>query len=212
MDENIKWHNLVVLNETAKELEKNGFTTTVVKNIEEAKAKIFELIDLKDLVGMGGSITLDELGIEESLKKRGQKILRSAPGMSPEEGREIRRKALLSDVYMASPNAVTKDGTLLLCDGVGNRVAAMIYGPKKVIAIAGINKIVSSEAGGWARIDEVAAPANAKRLNTNNPCTISGTCSDCNSASRICNIGVVLWKKPKYTEYHIILVPENLGY
>ncbi|MCB4792364.1 MAG: lactate utilization protein [Elusimicrobia bacterium] len=212
MDENIKWHNLIVLNEVAKKLEKNNFKVIVAEGAETARKKVLEIIDAKESVGIGGSMTIEELNIIEELRKRGQNIIRHTPGMPLDESLDIRRKALTSDVYVASPNAITKDGTLMLCDGVGNRVSAMIFGPKKVIAVAGINKIVSDESAGWCRIDEIAAPSNAKRLNLNNPCVAKGKCVECDLPSRICNIGVVLWKKPKQTEYYVVLVNENLGY
>ncbi len=113
---------------------------------------------------------------------------------------------------MASPNAITLDGRLIFVDKIGNRTAGMTFGPKKVIAVAGVNKIVADEKAGYERIRTYAAPVNAKRLKLETPCTKTGVCCDCDSPQRICGIAVTLWKKPAYTEYHIILVPEELGF
>ncbi|MBN1622630.1 MAG: lactate utilization protein [Endomicrobiales bacterium] len=212
MDENLNWHTKTVLEKVSKNLKKNNFSVIVAENREDANKKILEIINSKDSVGVGGSMSIKELGLVELLKKRGQKIIQHQPGTPLEESLNIRRQALTSDVYMSSPNALTMDGALIFCDGVGNRVSGMIFGPKKVIAIAGYNKIVENEDSGWQRISNIASPANAKRLKLNTPCTTSGVCMNCDSPQRICNVGVTLWKRPRHTEYYVVLVPENLGY
>jgi hypothetical protein len=132
--------------------------------------------------------------------------------MSPEQIVEIRRRSLLADAYIASPNAITLDGTLLFVDKIGNRAGAMTFGPRKVIAVAGVNKIVPDGNAAQQRIDSYAGPVNCKRLGLNTPCVASGVCSDCASPQRICNISVTLWKRPSYTQYTVVLVPEELGY
>jgi hypothetical protein len=128
-----------------------------------------------------------------------------------EERFELSRKALTSDVFVASTNALTEDGKLLNVDATGNRVAAMFFGPKKVIIVAGVNKIVKDIDAAEKRVREWAAPQNAKRLNRKTPCAETGVCADCRSPQRICNIYVTLAKRPSRTEVVVILVGENLG-
>jgi len=212
MDENITWHRRTMLAKISRELAKNNFTPIVVENAAEAVNKIFEIIKPEESVGIGGSRSIRQLCVIEALESRGQELIQNKPGQPPEEAFKLRRKALAADVYMESPNAVTMDGKLLFVDGVGNRVAGMIFGPKKVVAVAGCNKIVPDEESGWERIRQVAAPANAKRLGLDTPCTAGGSCKNCDTPQRICNASVVLWKRPKYTEYYVLLVAEELGY
>jgi L-lactate utilization protein LutB len=212
MDDNIRYHNGLIIKRTADALKKNGFNVISAGSAEDACKKIMDIVKKEDSVGVGGSMTIRDLGLLEKLAARKQNIIQHKQGMSLDESLDIRRKALTADVYMASPNALTMEGTLIFCDGIGNRVSGMIFGPGKIIAIAGINKIVSNEDTGWDRISTVASPVNAKRLNLNTPCVSTGVCMNCNSESRICNIGVTIWKKPRHTDYYVVLVPENLGY
>ena len=212
MDNNRLIQSKNVLNTTAKALEKNNFTVFVFESIADANAKIEELILLSESVGAGGSMTLTEIGIVQTLKERGNNIIASAYGVNFEEMIKTRRKALLADVFLGSPNAITIDGKLVFVDKIGNRVGAMTFGPQKVIAVAGINKIVANEAAAVDRVRLIAGPANTVRLKLKTPCAQSGSCSDCNSNDRICNIKVVLSKKPAYTQYYVILIAQDLGY
>jgi hypothetical protein len=212
MDQNTKWHDNTLIERTAKALKDNYFEVSVFATRGEAVIKLLELIGPNDTVGVGGSMTVRDIVLLEELQKRKQTILQHTPAMPQDEALSVRKKAAVADVYIASPNAITTEGTLIFCDGVGNRAAAMIFGPGKIIAVAGVNKIVESEEAGWQRIDSIAAPINAKRLNLSTPCAATGTCSECESPQRICRIGVTLWKKPRLTDYHVILINENLGY
>jgi hypothetical protein len=114
-------------------------------------------------------------------------------------------------VFLASSNAVTEDGKLYNIDGTGNRVAAMTFGPKKVILVCGINKIVKDIDDAHRRAKERAAPMNARRLNTKTPCAETGECADCSSPQRICNVYTALVKKPSRTDITVLLVGEPLG-
>ena len=97
-------------------------------------------------------------------------------------------------------------------DGTGNRVAAMTFGPGKVILVCGQNKVVSDVAAGIERIETVAAPLNARRLNTGTPCGITGSCNDCDSPNRMCSVTSIIKRRPKLTDLKVILVKEELGY
>lgn len=194
-------------------LKRNGFSAYFAKNREEAINKVLELIPEGAKVGMGGSTTLAELNLAEILTKKGHKVVRhDIPGLSQEEQLQIRREELLTDVFLASANAITLDGKIVNVDGVGNRVAAMAFGPKKVILIAGINKVVKDVESAIWRVKNVVAPMNAKRLNRRVPCVEGGLCTDCNEPDRICRVMLILEKRPSFTDYHIILVGEELGF
>ena len=132
-------------------------------------------------------------------------------GLKPEEIKQIYREAFFCDAYFTSTNAITEDGELYNVDGNGNRVAAMLYGPDKVIVIAGVNKIVKNINEAISRVENLAAPANAKRLNRKTPCVITGKCMNCNSPERICREYTVI-RKPAPNRIFILLLNENYGY
>ena len=211
-DENLNWHGEKMIEAAAEALKKNNFTVHLAAGSAEAVEKLLSLIEIKDRVACGGSPTIKQIGIREALKKRGQITAGSRPFKTPAESLESRRNSLLADVFMASPNAVTLDGKLMFLESIGNRTGGMAFGPGRVIAVLGFNKIVSSVESGWERIRFHSAPVNAKRLNLSTPCAKTGICADCSSEQRICNIEMVLRKKPKHTKYDIILINEDLGY
>jgi hypothetical protein len=119
---------------------------------------------------------------------------------------------MTSDLFLSSVNAITMDGELVNIDGMGNRVNATNFGPKKVILVAGYNKIVEDVQEAIKRIKNVTAPMNARRLNLEVPCAKLGKCADCNSPNRMCRIVVILEWKPTWTDMLVILVGEELGY
>jgi hypothetical protein len=172
-----------------------------------------DLIPPDSVVGVGGSITVRELGLIEALQKRGNRVVQHwQKGLSFDEIIAVERQHLTSEVFLTSSNAITEAGQLVNVDGGGNRVAAMIFGPKKVIVIAGENKIVKDVDAGLERIKRVAAPLNAKRLNLSTPCAVTGVCTDCDIPERICNITTIIHRKSEETDITIILVGETLGF
>jgi hypothetical protein len=212
MSEYIQWHHEALGEKIVKALEKNLFTATYVQNREAATAKLLELIPTSATIGFGGSVTLAQLGIIAKLEERGNPVLNyMKPGLSPEEMRAIRRQHLLSDVFLSGTNAVTLDGKLVNVDATGNRVAAMLFGPEKVIIVVGINKIVCDVAEAENRVKLWASPPNNKRLGYPNPCAQTGVCVDCQGPTRICNITTIMHKKPRQTDVHVIVVGEELG-
>jgi hypothetical protein len=118
---------------------------------------------------------------------------------------------MLSDVYLTSTNALTQRGQLVNIDGTGNRVSSMIYGPKKVIIVCGVNKIVPHLEAAMERVKE-ASVLNAKRLGLDTPCTVKGECFECHSTQRICNVTTIIDKRPSETEMVVMIVNENLGF
>lgn len=210
------WHQQIILGNTLTVLRKNGFEAIYVPNIEDAVSKILDIVPSNALVGLGGSVTLREMGLPELLRGRGNQVAdhqdARQKGASSEKIMNIRRLHLNSDVFITSTNAVTVTGHLINIDGGGQRVAAMIFGPKKVIVVAGINKIVRDDDEGLWRVRNIAAPMNAKRLNRKTPCAVTGVCSDCESDERICNVTTIIHRRPSNTDTTIILVGEKLGY
>lgn len=203
---------LKLLEDTAAALKKNGFEAMVFEDGPSAIRHILALVGSGKKVGMGGSMTVQALGLPEALKKAGNEIITHAPGMSEDERMTTWLKAQAADFYLASPQAITAKGEMLFLDGNGNRAAAVIYGPGRVVLIAGANKIAGTMEEGLWRTRNVAAIANNIRLKKNNPCVKTGKCEDCASPERICNVLTTLLKKPRVTNYTVILINEELGY
>lgn len=213
MKEIHNWHNETIGIKLVEAFKKNMFSAVYFKTGEEASEFIMSNVHLGDKVGFGGSMTIKKLGIQEKVKSIGAVVLdHGDPSLSPEEKMETMRGELLSDVFVCSSNAVTLEGELVNIDGVGNRVAAMTFGPKKVIVVVGINKICKDEAAAFQRIEQVAAPKNCKRLSMPNPCTQTGTCIDCKADTRACRVYSVIKRKPMRTDITIVVIGEELGF
>jgi len=213
MNEFKSWHNDIIGARAVAALVKNKFSATYCKTGSEAVEKILEQIPSSASVGIGGSCTVMQLGLLDKLASRGNEVLNHAnPGLTPDESAKIRIRQLTSDVFLSSTNALTLDGKLVNTDGVGNRVAAMIFGPKKVILVVGINKIVKDVEAAEERIKLYAAPINNKRLNCPNPCTKTGECMECQGDTRICNVTTIMKKRPVLTDVHVFVVGEELGF
>lgn len=175
--------------------------------------EVFAAIPEGAVVGVGGSQTLIQIGFFEEAEKRPLKLMNPSPvTLSQEDFIAERRKTLLCDVFLASSNAITEDGKLLNLDGTGNRTSGMTFGPKKVILVAGVNKIVKDLDAAQKRVREWAAPMNARRLGLKTPCAETGICADCASPQRICNAYLILAKRPSRTEFLVLLVGEELGF
>ena len=198
---------------TVEALKSNRFNAAYYESAQAAMGELFSVIPPEATVGIGGSWTLISLAVVEKLEERGNTVYcHHKPGLSPEEILDIRRKQLTCDVFLTSSNAITEDGRLVNTDATGNRVAAMIFGPKKVIVLAGVNKIVGSLEAAQERIRATAAPQNNKRLNRPNPCVQTGHCVDCQGPTRLCNVTTVIHKRPPASDIHVWVIGEELGY
>jgi hypothetical protein len=208
-----QWHYDVLAQRTVEALKKNEFDAVYFSNRKEAVDYVLNFISENNDVGFGGSMTVKELGIAEKAAEKGAKILNhGSPDLTQEQKIEVMRKQLVSDVFLCSANAVTLNGCIVNVDGVGNRVASTIFGPKKVILVVGANKIVEDEEMALERIRNVSGPQNSKRLNLSNPCTVTGICDDCDSKTRICRVYTVMAKKPRVSNIEVVIIGENLGY
>jgi hypothetical protein len=213
MDKNTNWVMEQRVKRTIENLEKNNMEAFFVPDEEALLQKISELINVGDTVAVGGSMTLFETGVIDLLRNGKYNFLdRYKEGITQDELKEIYRKSFFADAYLVSSNAVTENGELYNVDGTGNRVAAMLYGPDRVIVVVGLNKIVRDEQEAVKRNREISGPANAKRLSKKTPCTESGYCMDCKSKDRICNDFVLIKKQQAKGRIRVIIIGKELGY
>jgi L-lactate utilization protein LutB len=206
------WFESSQVERVIKALGKNGFKAQFATDGGSAVKAIGEMISDGATVGVGGSVTLHQIGFFDAMKHRNIELINPfAEGVAPEQRGELLRRTLTCDCYLCGTNAVTEEGHLFNIDGTGNRVAAMIFGPKKTIIVCGVNKITRDMTEARKRVWQKAAPMNAKRLDKKTPCAKTGFCSDCSSPDRICNASVELVKKPPQSDIHVVIVGEHLG-
>ena len=200
-------------------LHSNNIDATYAPDRDAARDLVLSLIPEGAVVGYGDSLTLRQIGVVEALEKGPYTFLNPwEAGITVEENLRRKRRSLTSDVFVTGTNALTLDGQLVNVDGHGNRVAAMLFGPGKVIVVVGINKIVPDLQAAFTRIREVAAPKNVQRhpnFDPMPPCGITGACSDCASPWRICNKTVIIQREYSNEKYDpvmtVIIVGEELG-
>lgn len=201
------------IQKTMENLRLNRMKAYYAENSAEACDIVRGLVKNDKLITSGGSMTLKECGVIDMLcGEFGEAYLDRSAGKDRDEVEEIMRKAFTSDTFLSSTNALTEDGELYNVDGNGNRVSAMIYGPKQVIVIAGVNKIVKDLAEAKERVEKIAAPKNTVRLERATPCVKTGVCGHCHSEDRICCSYVTLAQQRVPDRIKVIIVNENLGY
>ncbi len=204
------------LAELKKTLEENHFEAFVAADAKEAGKIVLEEIMPKlapKSVAWGGSATFTATGLYEVLKNRKDlKVVdQYQKNLTPEQSIEIRRQELLVDLFFTGANAVTEDGQLVNLDGTGNRVAALTFGPKNVIVLAGRNKVMPDLESAMVRVKNFAAPANAIRLEKQTPCAKTAYCEDCSGPGRICNTWTITEKSNPKGRIKVILINEDLG-
>lgn len=193
-------------------LEMRNFEVYYCDTAKDAADKAISLIDKNGTVSWGGSRTLAETGIIDRVKSEGFSVIDRSLGTTPEESHEIMRQALLCDTFLTSTNAITSDGILVNIDGLGNRVAAMCFGPENVIVVAGMNKLCNTLEEAEDRAHNIAAVKNAERFGlTKTGCSL-GACSDCLSDECMCSYIVKTRRSRVKGRIKIILVGESLGF
>lgn len=195
-----------------KNLEKRNMEGYFFENSASCVKAITGMIEDGSVISWGGSESIKECGLMDALSKGNYTLVDRLTAKSPEEARELYVKAVLSDYYLMSTNAITFDGELINIDGNGNRVACLIHGPKNIIMVVGMNKLVSDVESGYERVCDIAAPANAKRLNKNTPCFHTGKCGDCFSPDCMCSQIVVTRRSGQKGRIKVFFVAEDLGY
>ena len=180
---------------------------------EEAVKKVSELIADGSTVTWGGSMTVRDLGIPDALRERGTlEVLDRDLTDDRAEIEQIYLRAFTADVYLTSANAISEDGVIVNVDGNGNRVAAITWGPKKVIFIIGLNKVAQTVEAALARARGTASPINAQRFDIKTPCQIDGMCHNCNSPESVCSYVHFLRNSRNKGRHVVVLVGEDLGY
>ena len=196
-----------------KSLKRRNMEAFYCNTGKEAVKKVLELIADGSSVTWGGSMTVRDMGIPQALKDRGNlKVLDRDVVESPEEKQQMYLRAFTADVYLSSANAISEDGVIVNIDGNGNRVAAITWGPKKVIFIIGLNKVAQDVKAAVARARSIASPINAQRFDINTPCQVDGVCHNCNSPESICSYIHLLRNSRTAGRHVVVLVGENLGY
>ena len=197
------------LNLLKKRLENRGFNVFIADDSANAIEIIKDLAQDCSNIGVPGSVTIRQIGIIEELEKLGKSLV-----CIEDQSRESRLKQLNAEMLLTSSNAVSMEGFLVNLDGTGNRVAAMCYGPQKVISVIGTNKITENLEKAIYRVKNVAAPLNYQRKNAGTPCQKTGRCHECTHISnKQCRVLVIHEGKPRgFEDFNIIIVRESLGY
>lgn len=213
MEKNLETLLRIKETQLIKAFEANNMTCMFVKDKDELRHYLKEILNSQKKIAVGGSVTLNQLGVIDLIKESDVDFIdRYEDGLTRDEMLDRFREGFFADLFITSTNALTMDGCLYNIDGTGNRVAAMIFGPKEVIVIAGLNKICQDEQEAIAHIRGCSAPANAMRLNKKTPCVKTGHCMDCHSPERICSSYVKLGYQGQVNRIKVIIVEENLGY
>lgn len=200
----------------AKKLTRHGFEVEIVPDVAQAGKRLREEIRLfaPRTVSYGDSITVRATGIIEELKKYKNLVFYDGfdKELSREENLEQRRRGMIADLFFTGINAISMTGSLYWLDMVGNRIAPLSFGPKRVVLLAGKNKLTATPEAAWQRIRDMAAPANAARHpGFNTPCVKTGKCADCNSPQRICNARLVIERCFPKGRILVILIDEEAG-
>lgn len=196
-----------------KSLKSRNIEGFFVKTKEEALTKALELIPRGSKVGWGGSVSIDEIGLKQAIKSGDYVPLDREIANSPQEASDTMHEILRScDYFITSTNALSEDGILVNIDGNSNRIAAMCYGPKHLLFIVGMNKVVKSSEDALSRARNIAAPINAQKFPLDTPCKKTGACYDCKSPDTICCQILFTRYTRDPNRVKLILVEENLGF
>lgn len=207
-----EWHKSIMISRLKENFSKRNIDFFYVEKKEEVIDVVRKYLKKRETVSFGGSVTLQEVGLLDFLENGEYNLLDRRKKETAEERTELYRQTFFADSYFLSANAITVDGEILNVDGNGNRIAAMIFGPKQVFVIVGINKLVNNMEEAYKRLEQYAGPKDAKILGKNTPCTATGECMDCKSPDRICNKYLVYKRENIKDRMKIIMVNENLGF
>ena len=208
----ISKRNQLLAKKVIKALESRHFESYYCETKEEALKKVIDLIPEQSSVTWGGSMTIRDLGITKSLNEGNYNTYDRDNAKNSEESAYIMRKAFTCDYYITSSNAISEDGEIVNIDGNGNRVAAICFGPKNIIIVAGINKISKNLESAINRAKTIAAPINQMRFMGKTACSITGSCEECKSEESICSQIVITRLSKPSKRIKVILVGENIGF
>lgn len=213
MENNVLWYLEKQIERTINNLRKKNMEGYFIKDEDELKELLQELITENSVVGVGDSMTLFQTGVINFLRNGNYTFLdKYKEDITSEDKKKIYIENFSADTFLCSTNALTEEGELYNIDGNGSRVAPMLYGPKQVIIVTGINKIVKDIEEAEKRVRNYAAPIDAKRLGKNTPCTTLGYCVDCKSPERICNDFTIIRGQFIKGRIKVIILGKFLGY
>ena len=196
----------------AEALNKRYFEAYYCSDREEGLKKVLELIPGEHTVSWGGTMTVDELGIKDALRRRGQAVIDRDTARDPREREQMLKQALTCDTFLMSANGISADGQLVNIDGTGNRVAALCFGPEQVIVVAGMNKVVPDMDAAYSRVRHYTAPGVVQRFpSAKTPCNVNGLCADCKSPDSCCCHFVHTRLCRPAGRIKVVLVGEDLG-
>lgn len=204
--------NEVLANRVVKNLESRNMEAYFVKTKEEALKKALELIPEGSSISWGGTVSAKEIGLLDAVHEGNYEVYDREEAQTPELKNEIAHKALDCDFFIGSTNALAENGVMVNIDGNANRVAAFAFGPKNVLLIVGMNKVVKSEEDAMSRARNEAAPINAQRFGLDTPCSKNGMCYDCKSPDCICCQILITRYSRVAKRIKVILVDENFGF
>ncbi len=210
-----QWHYETLGKKAVEALKRNDFGAVYVPDSAEACRTILSMIPSGASIGFGTSMTVRAIGIMEQLREGNYRPINppwAEDSMSREDRNSLRRQAMVADVFLTGSNSITLDGKLVNTDATGNRVAGMIFGPKRTILVAGVNKIVQNVDEALERVSNVATPPNSRRLMYDTPCSTTGICNDCRTPGRICKATVILHRKTSQLDLNVVIVGEELGF
>lgn len=194
-----------------KNLQNRHFEAYYCPNRESALKKALELIPEGASVGWGGAMSCGQIGLLDALRQGKYQVFDRERCETPEEKEQAMRNGLTADVFLTGANGLSLDGQMVNIDGTGNRVAAIVYGPKKILVVAGMNKVMDTLEEAVRRARTVAAPMNQQRFMLNNPCSVTGTCGDCKSETCICNQILITRHCRPVGRIQFVIVGEDLG-
>lgn len=195
-----------------RKLQEGGFGAYYCPDKASALEQALSLIPKGASVGWGGALSAQQIGLMDALSAGEYNPIDRDKTNSPEERKAAMKRCLLADVFITGANALSMDGQMVNIDGMGNRVAAIVYGPESIIVIAGMNKVTDTLEDALRRARTVAAPVNKQRFPGDTPCKVTGTCADCRSERCICNQILITRNSRPAGRIKIILVGEDLGF
>lgn len=195
-----------------KNLQSRGFDAYYCADKASALEQALALIPEGAAVGWGGATSAQQIGLIPAVKAGGYTVIDRDTAASPEERIKLMKQCLTADVFLTGANALSLDGQMVNIDGMGNRVAAIVYGPDSVVVIAGMNKVEDTLEAAVVRARTVAAPMNKQRFPAETPCLVTGSCANCKSDGCICNQILITRNCRPKGRIKFVLVGENLGF
>lgn len=211
MNEMIAKRNALLAEQMIRAMESRNYEAYYADSKEAALEKALELIPEGSSISWGGSASIKEIGLAQAVLEGNYDVYNRDDAKTPEEKRAIELKAFDCDYFLTSANGISEDGIIVNIDGRANRVAAIAYGPRNVLMIVGMNKVVKTEADAMSRAKNIAAPINAQRF-SGTPCTVTGSCANCKSPTCICCQTMITRFSMIPKRIKVILVNDDLGY